>query len=918
MIKKNEEAFNTVKSTQFHQPIYTLNNKLKGQFLSFKSQLKIELTGVFKSLSFMAILLVWIVLVVIQIYSWIDEGGVYNDSFYPTTDLMIYLIGMLTSPLPYLGIILIILYSSELIWREHNLKFNGIIGGTPATNSIFFLAKGIAVFLLPIVLVIVSILIAIILQISKGYYNFEMDQYITMFYFQGIPLFFYTILALFIQSLCSNKYVGMFITAIVIFVFGTPLLSQLGLIHPLFQIGFFPRTHYTNMTGYSSSIKQFYHFSMYWTALGLILALFTFKLWQRGTTYQFSFKIKQLFLNWKKWQRLSLIVFTLLFISFGAVIYYNTNVVNDYKTAKEHLDYREIYERKFKQYASLERLYPVAIKTEVDLFPNERSYLVKADYLLKNKGSNPVHKVLITEKIPMSSIHLENAVLIEHDSVFGTYLFQFKNAIQPEQEVAFKYTLKKKYTGYQKNKIILPNGSYVTHRDFDPFLGYRPSLEINDSIEREKRSLPKTEVEQVTDSHLKMNHASYGKVTYESIVSTQKNETAISSGDLLKKWTKNDRNYYHFKSNEKIIPSIAYFSANYKIKTENYKGIEVEQYYNVEHQFNIDAIQISIKKTLDYCIENFGEYPFDHIRIAEIPSHWSFGGVAHPGVISMVENKLYLSDVSKIKGFNIVAKRTIHEVSHQWWGHILTPKIVEGGAIFTEGFAKYTEAIIMEKMYGKQALYQLSKSANARYFRGRSYTTAQEPPLYLENEQGYLAYGKSYTVMLALRDLIGEQKLNTVLRNLSNAHRYKEEFNITSLDFLEALYAVTSNEHHVLIDDWFKRIIRYDLSVKEKSYAQLSDGTYEITLKIDAKRFEMKSTGEEIAITINEPINIGVFTKHPSVLSSDTSVLYLKPHQINKETMEVKIRVNELPKYIAIDPFGTRSDQNLTDNVNEL
>ena len=53
---------------------------------------------------------------------------------------------MLTSPLPYLGIILIILYSGELIWREHNLKFNGIKGGTPTTNSVFFLAKGIAVF----------------------------------------------------------------------------------------------------------------------------------------------------------------------------------------------------------------------------------------------------------------------------------------------------------------------------------------------------------------------------------------------------------------------------------------------------------------------------------------------------------------------------------------------------------------------------------------------------------------------------------------------------------------------------------------------------------------------------------------------------------------------------------------------------
>ena len=55
----------------------------------------------------------------------------------------------------------------------------------------------------------------------------------------------------------------MFITAIVVFVFGTPLLSQLGLEHPLFKIGALPAVNYTNMTGYSSSIKAFHHFAFY-------------------------------------------------------------------------------------------------------------------------------------------------------------------------------------------------------------------------------------------------------------------------------------------------------------------------------------------------------------------------------------------------------------------------------------------------------------------------------------------------------------------------------------------------------------------------------------------------------------------------------------------------------------------------------
>ena len=97
---------------------------------------------------------------------------------------------------------------------------------------------------------------------------------------------------------------------------------------------------------------------------------------------------------------------------------------------------------------------------------------------------------------------------------------------------------------------------------------------------------------------------------------------------------------------------IAYFSADYATKKTTYKGISIEQYYDAAHDFNIEGIENSIKETLDYCQENFGTYNLDHIRIAEIPSHWSFGGYALPGVISMVEDRLYLSDVSNKDTFN--------------------------------------------------------------------------------------------------------------------------------------------------------------------------------------------------------------------------------------------------------------------------
>ena len=71
----------------------------------------------------------------------------------------------------------------------------------------------------------------------------------------------------------------------------------------------------------------------------------------------------------------------------------------------------------------------------------------------------------------------------------------------------------------------------------------------------------------------------------------------------------------------------------------------------------------------------------------------------------MTEDRNYLVDLRNPNDFDLVAKRTIHEVAHQWFGHVLAPKSIEGGSLFVEGFAKYIEGRVMEKMYGKIPIF---------------------------------------------------------------------------------------------------------------------------------------------------------------------------------------------------------------------
>jgi hypothetical protein len=828
------------------------------------------------------------------------------------------MIWLIEEPLTILSVFLIIFYSGEIIHRERSLKFHAIIGATPTSNFLFYASKATALILLPMLLILVGILVGIFFQISKGYYDLELWQYANMFYFDGLFLLFYVFLAFFIQSIVSNKYLGMAICGLLVLLLSSPLSFYIGIEHPLLKLGTMPRVAYTNMAGYGDARYGFKYFATYWNTLGVLLALLSFKLWQRGSVNTFKLNLKRAFSTWQKWEVLSIAFLLPLFIGLGSFIFYNVNIVNEYSSRNEKIDKQADYELKYKQYEHLDRLVLLSMKTEFDVFPTERKFHFKGDFIFENSGEKPIEKVLITARAPLKKFYLEGSKLIKRDSFHDVYLYQFEQPLLPKEQVHCSYEIIKEQKGFKSSTDLIENGSYVRMRKYEPAFVYREGLEIEDNFERKKRGLPAKETKELEDEHLISNQDFiFKKVDFESIISTQSNQIAFTSGDLLRKWTENGRNYYHFKSPVKIMSSVIYVSADYELEEEMYKGISLEHYYHQGHGFNNKRMLESTKITLDYCNEAFGTYPFKQLRMAEIPGHWPFGGQARPGMFAMVENRFYLIDNRNPDGFDLVAKRTIHEVAHQWWGMMLTPKYVEGGILFTEGLTKYTEAAIMDQIYGKKALWQLAETSSKRYFRGRSYTNEKEPPIYYAEGEDYLAYGKSYMVMMGLRELLGETALNAVLRKLMLRHQDDIAPDITTLELLEVLYEATPASLHTLIDDWLKRVITYELKIKDATSKKLPNGEYETTINLVAKRFELNEKGETIPIEIAEAIPLGLFTKHPSeIAKSDT--YYLKSHLVQSENQSVTIISDFMPQYVAVDPFGTRVEERRLDNVLEM
>ena len=883
------------------------------EWKSFLSHSKMGIKQLLKSLPFQAILVLIAFIMTSEMYVHLVERGSYSELVYPVTSILAQINSM---TIFIFGFLMILFFSGEWVWKERSVDMHYILDATPASNASFFLSKASVLLCIPILLITIEILIAIAIQILFDYPRFDFSTYLSLYYFQGLPLVFYILFALFIQSLLPNKYLGMALTGIIAMLLGTSLSSSIGLEHPLVQMGSMPQVSFSDMTGVSNNASAFYLLSTHWLIFGLILMLISFHCWRRGVTDTFIEQIKQITQHWSVRQLISLGMLVVLLMSTTGMILYKTHIEEEYITSSEHLDRLAEYERKYKHYEDEEVLYPISIITDVALYPYNRSYTVHATYELLNKSDTSISKILIIGKKGLTTIQLDHAILIGQDPYLSIYEYRFNSSIMPGDTITMTYSFENKRSGLYSGNELVDNGSFVQLSDFSPTFGYSKSREISNNTERGKRGLAKRVVEQPSASDFVVVEAGYGRVQFETILSVPASQTGISVGNLMEKWTENGRNFYRYKTPLPIAPAITYHSAVYEVETEDYNGISLEHYYYHGHDVNNQSIMTSLKQTLDYAQQEFGNYHLDNLRIVELPSFWGFGGYALAGTISMVEDNLYLIDERDPAAFSLVAKRTIHEVAHQWWGHILGTKNQSGSGIFVEGFAKYTEAVVMEKYNGISSLFQLTESAHHTYFNGRSYAATPEQPLYLEQGESYMLYGKSYIVMYALKELIGEQQLNLVLKTMVDRHRNERDATITSMEFVEELYSATPIEHHTLIDDWLKKIITYDLSVTEANYIHRTDGTFDVTLTIEAHKLE-SIDGIESPIAMNEPVPVGLFTTHPSQANKE-QIIVLEPRLIENGAQQITFRVKTLPRYVAIDPYGTRPDQIRNDNWIEL
>ncbi len=889
----------------------------KSSWQHFKTRTKFEISQTIKSPPFI-ILCLFALFMLSPIY--FESTGLFGTDDWPITRDMV---GFVTNTFFLIILIIITYYSGEIVWRERQLGIGDIVESTPINNWSLYFPKVIALTLIILTLSLLGVLFTSFFQVTRGYTNFEWGVYFGMSALNLIiPMVMMTILAFFIQVVSSNKYLGMLIFVGIFILQMT--LSNLGFEHNLWHFAIAPNVVYSDLNQYGHFLEANLWYSLYWLGLVVVLTTIGYGLWRRGAEYDLKSRFAQLKKNLGMKGLIATTLGLLVFVSSGSWVFYNTRVLNDFVTSDERLDLRAEYEDKYKQYEN--QLLPTItdVYAEVDFYPSERQVKVKGHYLLVNNNDEPLNKTLINwrgGKHREFEFTIQGGKQLKRDVKFDHAWIKFDRALQPGEKTRldFEYVRGNKgFVDQGSDTRVVTNGSFVNSDEILPHFGYNANFEIADRHERRKRDMqPRDRVAKLEDeSRYGINFvgAEADFINFETIVSTETEQFAISPGYLQKQWQKDGRSYYHYKMDAPIFNYVAFLSGKYASKKEQHDGVSIEVYHHPDHNMNVDRMIEATKSSLDYFGKEFSPYQHRQVRIIEFPRYARFAQ-SFSNTIPYSEDIGFIADLRDESNIDYVYFVTAHEMAHQWWGHQVTPADVQGGAVLSETLAEYSAYMVMEKRLGKHHLRKFLKYEMDRYLRARSSELIEEMPLYRAENQQYIHYQKGGVVMYSLRDRYGEKVINTALKKFLEKYQYASNPYPTTLNLIDFLKAEIPVEGHAFVDDLFKKITLFDLKVESAKVKEIENGKFELELIIDANKYYADGQGEESETPIDINFDIGVFTQDPDDPKAKDHVLYFKKHKLIKGENRVVLQLDKKPVYAGVDPYITLIDRNSNDNL---
>jgi ABC-2 type transport system permease protein len=811
-------------------------------------------------------------------------------------------------------------YAGELVWRERDRRVHEILDASPLPNWAYVVPKTLALALVLVAMLLVNVVASIGIQLSLGYTHLEPGRYLLWYVLPAtFDMLLLAALTIFVQSLSRHKAIGWGI--MVLFLLWRELNPFIE--HNLLNYGGTSPVPLSDFSGGGSFWKGAWTFRTYWGAFAILLLIAAHLLWRRGTEIRLKprlIRARRRLAGPAGWVAGATL---LVFVATGAYAYYNTNILNDYRTRSARDDDAAELERRFWKYHDLPQPAIAEITLNIALDPRERRAVTKGRHLLRNLTGQPIteiHVRLEDPELELTRATLTGSRLILNDAKHRYRIYRLDSPMRPGEERVLGFETRLWHRGFRNGRPdtrLIENGTFLFQSQLMPVIGMSTAGLLDDPATRRGYGLPETFSPPKLEDLEATGKTSFGRewTKTDITVSTTADQTPIAPGRKISDVTRGGRRVARFVSAAPIHPLFSVQSARYAEKHRRHAGIDLAVYYIPAHAWNVDRMLDAMAVSLDYDQANFGPYQFDYARIIEFPGYSDFAQ-AFAGTIPYSETVGFVSDYHDPQTMDYVTGMTAHELAHQYWAHQVIGAEMEGEAMLTETLAQYSAQMVVKKLRGEDQIRRYLQYELDRYLEGRGSTSADEPPLARVGRQRYITYRKGSLAMYLLQKRLGEDAVNRALKKLLARYRFKGAPYPRSLDFIAMLRAeAMTPEEQSLITDLFERVTLYDLKVTQPTATRRPDGKWDVTVPIEARKFYVDK-GAEAETPLAEHIEVGLFTAEPGRDAfSQSSVILMERHAIRSGRQVLRFVSVRKPAYAGVDPYNFYIDRNSGDNV---
>ena len=857
---------------------------------------------------------------------WFAASSAFTHHYsLPTTDLLVHSTSFYFDKI----LILVLVWSAaDLIWRERQHGMHEVVDAMPTRDTVRLLAKTVALIGIVLAFWLLAIVVNVVYQAANRFHHYELWlHFVDSFIFKAPYYLWMAVLALMLQVLVRQRFVAI---GLFLLIYVAPvMMDALGRYHPLYRYGEVSFFWYSLLDGYGHFWKSHLWFLAYWTLGALIVWWVAWASMTRGTHPPSRWQQLLTGLS-KKTPVLVALLLIIGFASVGSAIWYQTAVQNTWPLVNEDALKADVE----RQYGETWRGKPqprvVEIRSEVDLFPEERRLSVRGEFVLKNEDSVPIKELLVLAEplLDLRSVSFSSpAQLVERDETLKVEYWRLDQALAPGEEMTMQFETGSEpgqgFKAHAKNDSInevsmvevIGNGTSLLNLQLMPVVGYTDRVEHKPGWKRRKYGLaeewqgPSGEPAR-RQAHDTL-HLSWVR-EIDATITTSGDQIPLHAGTLVEDEKTSDgrrRVRYVVKRPSRGWSEV--LSGRYIKRRYEREGIPpVEFFYDPVQTYTLDRMADEYQEALTYFVERYGEAPFDTLTMAQQSLHYDGMG-NRAGLGFATEILGWKSNLARSKG-SVIRKMAAHMMGMSWFGDQIIPANVAGAKVIHAGLPYWSAGIYLEASNDVEANRERRRQDMRELFRQRRSLKDEESPFILELKDSTMIRKKGMIMMTYLADLVGEKAIEASFQSFLEEWRYRPAPFPTAEDFMIHLQRQVPERYHPQLVDIFEKVTRWDLRMVEAKAEPLEEGRWQVRAVIDVRKFYTSGLGEEREVDFATPVSVALATGRRF---SEESMLATKRIVPSSGRSEVVIECGARPRFIALDVDVLLPDTNLNDQV---